>query len=58
MADYKAPIFEIDGKAGGDLQQALAYVQASPLGPIIGEQFMGLTGSGPCASTRSSCRCR
>ena len=47
MADYKAPILEIDGKAGGDLQQALAYVQASPLGPIIGGQFMGLTGSGP-----------
>ena len=47
MADYKAPILEIDGKAGGDLQQALAYVQASPLGPIIGEQFMGLAGSGP-----------
>ncbi|MDH4167130.1 MAG: YhdP family protein [Gammaproteobacteria bacterium] len=47
MADYKAPILEIDGKAGGDLQKALAYVQASPLGPIIGEQFMGLTGSGP-----------
>jgi len=47
MADYRAPILEIDGKAGGDLQKALAYVQASPLGPIIGEQFMGLTGSGP-----------
>ena len=47
MADYKAPILEIDGKAGGDLQQALGYVQASPLGPIVGKQFMGLTGSGP-----------
>ena len=47
MADYKAPILKIDGKAGGDLQRALEYVQASPLGPIIGEQFMGLTGSGP-----------
>ncbi len=43
----RRPMLEIDGKAGGDLQQALAYVQASPLGPIIGEQFMGLTGSGP-----------
>lgn len=47
MADYRAPVLEIDGKAGGDLQKALVYVQASPLGPIIGEQFMGLTGSGP-----------
>ena len=47
MADYRAPVLEVDGKGGGDLQKALAYVQASPLGPIIGDQFMGLTGSGP-----------
>ena len=47
MADYKAPVLEIDGKAAGDLQQALAYLQTSQLGPVIGEQFMGLTGSGP-----------
>ena len=47
MADYRAPVLEIDSKASGDLQQALAFLQASPLGPVIGEQFMGLTGSGP-----------
>ena len=47
MADYRAPVLEIDGKGGGDLHKALAYVQASPLGPIIGDQFMALTGSGP-----------
>ncbi len=41
MADYRAPVLEIDGKGGGDLHKALAYVQASPLGPIIGDQFMG-----------------
>jgi uncharacterized protein YhdP len=47
MADYRAPVLEVDGKRSGDLQHALAYVQASPLGPVIGDQFMGLTGSGP-----------
>lgn len=47
MGDYKAPVLEIAGKAGGDLRKALTYVQGSPLGPIIGEQFMGLTGDGP-----------
>ncbi len=47
MADYRAPVLEIDSKAAGDLQKALAFMQASPLGPVIGDQFMGLTGSGP-----------
>ena len=47
MADYKAPVLEIAGKASGDLRKALAYVQGSPLGPIVGEQFMSLSGSGP-----------
>lgn len=47
MAEYKAPVLQIDGQASGDLRQALAYLQGSPLGPTIGEQFMSLTGSGP-----------
>ncbi|MDH5227562.1 MAG: DUF3971 domain-containing protein, partial [Gammaproteobacteria bacterium] len=47
MGDYKAPVLEIAGRAGGDLRKALTYVQGSPLGPIIGEQFMSLTGNGP-----------
>jgi uncharacterized protein (TIGR02099 family) len=47
MSDYKAPVLEIDGRANGDLEKALAYVQGSPLGPIVGEQFMSLSGSGP-----------
>jgi uncharacterized protein (TIGR02099 family) len=47
MADYRAPVLEVRGKASGDLQKALAYVQASPLGPVVGEVFMGLSGSGP-----------
>jgi uncharacterized protein (TIGR02099 family) len=47
MADYKAPVLQVSGKASGDLQKALAYVQASPLGPVVGDVFMGLSGSGP-----------
>ena len=47
MADYKAPVLRVSGKASGDLQSALAYVQASPLGPVVGDVFMGLSGNGP-----------
>ena len=47
MAEYRAPVLQIDGQASGDLRQALAYLQGSPLGPVIGDQFMSLTGSGP-----------
>ena len=35
------------GQAAGDLQKALAFMQASPLGPVIGDQFMGLSANGP-----------
>ncbi|HEX9208364.1 MAG TPA: YhdP family protein [Steroidobacteraceae bacterium] len=47
LGDYKIPVLEIGVKGAGDLQQALAFVQASPLGPRIGTQFMGLRGDGP-----------
>ncbi len=47
MADYKAPVLQVTGKASGDLQKALAYVQASPLGPVVGDVFMSLSGNGP-----------
>ena len=47
MGDYKWSVLEIDADARGDLQKALAYVQASPLGPRLGSQFMGLAGRGP-----------
>ncbi len=46
LGDYHTPVLEIEAKAQGDLQKALAFVQASPLGPRIGEQFMGLRGNG------------
>lgn len=47
MSDYKTPVLEIEAQGSGDLQQALAFVQASPLGPRVGAQFMGLRGNGP-----------
>jgi uncharacterized protein (TIGR02099 family) len=47
LSDYKAPVLNIDARAGGDLHRALGLVQSSPLGPRIGSQFMGLRGSGP-----------
>ncbi|MGI9246399.1 MAG: YhdP family phospholipid transporter, partial [Steroidobacteraceae bacterium] len=47
MRDYKLPVLEIEAQASGDLRKALGYVQASPLGPRLGEVFMGLRGSGP-----------
>lgn len=49
LADYKAPVLEIEANAGGDVGRALAFVQSSPLGPRLGAQFMGLRGSGPGA---------
>jgi uncharacterized protein (TIGR02099 family) len=47
MADYKAPVMRIDATGAGDLSKALAFVQASPFGPRIGDVFMGLRGGGP-----------
>ena len=47
MDDYKRPVLRIEASGTGDLGKALALMQASPLGPRIGEVFMGLRGSGP-----------
>jgi uncharacterized protein (TIGR02099 family) len=46
IADYKDTEFEVEAQGSGDLGRALAFVQASPLGPQLGEQFMGLSGQG------------
>ncbi|HWJ05042.1 MAG TPA: YhdP family protein [Steroidobacteraceae bacterium] len=46
LSDYWAPLLTIDASAAGNLDKALAYVQASPLGPRIGSQFMALHGNG------------
>lgn len=47
LSDYQVPVLEIAAQAAGDLAPALAFVQQSPLGPRIGDQFMGLRGDGP-----------
>jgi uncharacterized protein (TIGR02099 family) len=47
IPDLKHPDIEVDAKASGDLAKALAVVQGSPLGPVIGAQFMQLSGRGP-----------
>jgi len=45
--DLKSPTLDIDAQASGDLAKALAVLQGSPLGPVLGEQFMALAGGGP-----------
>ena len=46
LSDYRAPVLGIDARGRGDLEKALSFVQGSPLGPRIGDVFMGLRGSG------------
>jgi uncharacterized protein (TIGR02099 family) len=47
IPDLKSPDIEVNAEATGDLAKALAVVQASPLGQVLGEQFMQLAGRGP-----------
>jgi len=49
IADLKAPVIDIDASGGGDLAAALGMLQKSPLGPVLGRQFMRLAGSGDTA---------
>jgi uncharacterized protein (TIGR02099 family) len=49
IADLKAPVIDIDASGGGDLAAALGMLQKSPLGPVLGRQFMRLVGSGDTA---------
>jgi uncharacterized protein (TIGR02099 family) len=51
LADYKFPVLDIAGAGTGDLGLALGFLQRSPLGPRLGTQFMGLSGSGPTRYT-------
>ena len=46
IADLKAPVVDVDASGRGDLGGALGLLQTSPLGPIIGRQFMQLAGRG------------
>lgn len=47
IEDVKAPVLELGARARGDLANALAFLQGSPLGPQLGQQFMQLEGQGP-----------
>jgi uncharacterized protein (TIGR02099 family) len=53
IPDLKSPDIEVDATATGDLAKALAVVQASPLGQLLGQQFMQLAGHGPADYTFS-----
>jgi uncharacterized protein (TIGR02099 family) len=44
--DLKAPVIDVDGVGRGELDEALGLLQKSPLGPLIGRQFMQLAGRG------------
>jgi uncharacterized protein (TIGR02099 family) len=47
IEDLREPVVKVDASATGDLSAALAVVQGSPLGPLLGPQFLRLSGSGP-----------
>jgi uncharacterized protein (TIGR02099 family) len=47
IEDLREPVVKVDASATGDLAAALAVVQDSPLGPLLGPQFMRLSGRGP-----------
>jgi len=47
IADMHEPVVEVAAQASGDLGIALPFVQKSPVGVVLGSQFMGLSGSGP-----------
>lgn len=50
MTDYRDAHLVIEAATRGDARSALAYVQSSPVGPRLGEFFMGVRGSGPFAA--------
>jgi uncharacterized protein (TIGR02099 family) len=47
IADMHQTVVEVDAAVSGDLGTALKFAQASPVGAVLGSQFMGLTGRGP-----------
>ena len=47
IADLHESVVEVDAAVSGDLAKALRFVQASPVGAMLGRQFMGLSGRGP-----------
>ena len=51
IADMHDSVVEVAAQASGDLGVALPFVQKSPVGAVLGGQFMGLAGSGPAGFT-------
>jgi uncharacterized protein (TIGR02099 family) len=47
IADYRAPVLELQATATGDVGRAIDLLQQSPLGRQLGEQFMALSAQGP-----------
>jgi len=47
LADYREPVLEVRTAGSGDVGQALRFLQESPLGAQLGDQFMELSGQGP-----------
>jgi uncharacterized protein (TIGR02099 family) len=47
IADMHQTVVEVDAAVSGDLGRALPFVQTSPVGAVLGRQFMGLAGRGP-----------
>ena len=47
IADMHQTVVEIDAAVTGDLDRALPFAQKSPVGAMLGHQFMGLSGHGP-----------
>lgn len=46
IRDYRDAEVRVQARARGDLQQGLAFVQQSPVGPKVGDLFMRLSGAG------------
>jgi uncharacterized protein (TIGR02099 family) len=46
IPDFSTAVIDIDADVSGDLGSALDYLHGSPLGPVIGRQFMQLSGNG------------
>ncbi len=51
IADMHDTVIEVAAQASADLGAALPFAQKSPVGALLGGQFMGLAGSGPAQFT-------
>ena len=51
FVDFKTGVLTINGRAAGDVGDALGYLQKSPLADNLGSLFADLRGKGPVAAT-------